>query len=188
MNKTFIKSQDHDCLTRAFSTVGNTERFARIDESPTIDKGAAIQACTGWLIYDGAQPQTGGSQALAFYGKFMIFQFLSKRDLMSDKGAHFFRSDLQVHTPRDINWTGGVHVTDDERRHYAGELVQACRERGLRAIAITDHHDMTFVPFVRRAAAAETDADGKELLEAEKLVVFPGMELTLAVPCQALLI
>ncbi len=107
---------------------------------------------------------------------------------MSDKGAHFFRCDLQVHTPRDINWTGLGSVTDDERLAYASQLVLACRERGLQGIAITDHHDMAFVEYVRRAAAAETDQEGKPLPKGQHLTVFPGMELTLGVPCQALLI
>jgi type III restriction enzyme len=107
---------------------------------------------------------------------------------MSDKGAHFFRCDLQAHTPRDLNWTGGNYITDEERLEYATRLVQACRDRGLQGIAITDHHDMTFVPYVRRAAAAETDSEGKPLPKENRLVVFPGMELTLAVPCQALLL
>jgi type III restriction enzyme len=66
--------------------------------------------------------------------------------------------------------------------------VAACRERGLEAIAITDHHDMAFVEYVRRAAAAELGADGIPVSAAERLVVFPGMELTLAVPCQALIL
>src|SRR5690606_2306354 len=34
----------------------------------------------------------------------------------------------------------------------------------------------------------ETDQDGNSLPANEKLVVFPGMELTLGIPCQALLI
>lgn len=107
---------------------------------------------------------------------------------MTDKGAHFFRCDLQVHTPRDINWSGNDSVTDEERRAYAGSLVQACRERALQGIAITDHHDMTFVEYVRRAAAEETDSEGKPLPKEQRLIVFPGMELTLGVPCQALLL
>lgn len=107
---------------------------------------------------------------------------------MSDKGAHFFCCDLQVHTPRDINWTGSDCVTEDERLVYAGQLVQACRQRGLQGIAITDHHDMTFVEYIRRAAAEETDQEGKPLSKEQRLTVFPGMELTLGVPCQALLI
>ena len=107
---------------------------------------------------------------------------------MADKGAHFFRCDLQVHTPRDINWTGNDAITDDERRAYAKGLVQACRDKGLQGIAITDHHDMLFVSYVRQAAAEETDAEGKPLPANQRLVVFPAMELTLGVPCQALLI
>lgn len=107
---------------------------------------------------------------------------------LTDKGAHFYHCDFQVHTPRDINWTGAECITDDGRRDYAAMLVQACRERGLKGIAITDHHDMAFVPYVRRAAADETDEHGKPLPKEQQLVVFPGMELTLGVPCQALLL
>lgn len=47
---------------------------------------------------------------------------------------------------------------------------------------------MTFVPFIRQAAAEETSADGSALPDEERLVVFPGMELTLGVPCQAIVI
>ncbi len=107
---------------------------------------------------------------------------------MGDKGAHFHRCDLQVHTPRDIQWVGPNAVTDDERRGYARSLIQACRDKGLRGIAITDHHDMLFASYVRRAAMEETDGDGNPIPSGDRLVVFPAMELTLAVPCQALLI
>jgi energy-coupling factor transporter ATP-binding protein EcfA2 len=107
---------------------------------------------------------------------------------MSDKGAHFYRSDFQVHTPRDRGWTGPDCVSEDERKAYAKTLVDACRTTGLQAIAVTDHHDMTFVDFIRKAAAEETDETGVTLPVNERLVVFPGMELTLGVPCQALLI
>ncbi|HVW07491.1 MAG TPA: AAA family ATPase [Bryobacteraceae bacterium] len=105
-----------------------------------------------------------------------------------DKGAHFYKCDFQVHTPRDLNWTGAACVTDEERRNYATSLVQACRERGLQGIAVTDHHDMAFVSFIRRAATDETDGKGNPIPVERQLVVFPGMELTLGVPCQALLI
>jgi chromosome segregation protein len=107
---------------------------------------------------------------------------------VSDKGAHFFRCDLQVHTPRDLNWTGVERITSEDRLIYARQLVQACRERGIQGIAITDHHDMAFVPYVRRAVIEETDVEGKTLSKDQRLVVFPGMELTLGVPCQALLV
>ena len=105
-----------------------------------------------------------------------------------DKGAHFYRCDLQVHTPRDRNWTGADAVSNDARRSYAARLITACRERSLHAIAITDHHDMAFVPYVRSAAEEETDDVGNPIAPEDRLVVFPGMELTLGVPCQALVI
>jgi chromosome segregation protein len=107
---------------------------------------------------------------------------------VSDKGAHFFRCDLQVHSPRDLNWNGAERITPEDRRSYAAQLVQACRDKGLQGIAITDHHDMTFVEYVRQAAAQETDLKGKPLSKEQRLVVFPGMELTVGVPCQALVI
>jgi hypothetical protein len=105
-----------------------------------------------------------------------------------DKGAHFFRCDFQVHTPRDIRWTGKERISDDDRRAYAAELIQACRARGLQGIAVTDHHDMLFADYVRRAATDETDEQGQSLPKERRLVVFPGMELTLGVPCQAIII
>jgi len=107
---------------------------------------------------------------------------------MMDKGAHYHRCDFQVHSPRDLQWTGADCVTEADRMAYAAKLVEACREKGLNAIAITDHHDMAFIPFVKRAALAETDASGGPLPAEQRLVVFPGIELTLAVPCQAILI
>jgi chromosome segregation protein len=105
-----------------------------------------------------------------------------------DQGAHFHKCDFQVHTPRDSNWDGAGAVADDERRTYAKELVAACRQKGLEAIAITDHHDVAFFKYIREAAVNETDGNGKLLDPAARLTVFPGIELTLSIPCQALLI
>jgi chromosome segregation protein len=105
-----------------------------------------------------------------------------------DKGAHFFRCDLQVHTPRDQNWKGKDSTTPEERLQYARSLVSTCRQKSLHAIAITDHHDMTFISYIRKAAEEETDEEGSQLPPEKRLVVFPGIELTLGVPCQALLI
>ena len=105
-----------------------------------------------------------------------------------DRGAHIHRCDFQVHTPRDPNWSGSVPVTDDERKAYARDFIAACRKKGLDAVAITDHHDMLFVPYIRQAALEETREDGSALEPHERITVFPGMELTLGVPCQALLI
>lgn len=105
-----------------------------------------------------------------------------------DKGAHFYRCDFQVHTPRDANWVGSRPASPEDRRDFADRLVATCRSKGIGAIAITDHHDFAYVPFVKDAAAAERAPDGKPFEPEQRLVVFPGLELTLGVPCQALLI
>jgi AAA domain len=105
-----------------------------------------------------------------------------------DRGAHFHRCDFQVHSPRDANWSGDRPTDDAGRASYASELVAACRALGVDAIAVTDHHDLSFFPFVRAAADTEADENGNPLPPEKRLVVFPGMELTLAVPCQALLV
>ena len=55
-----------------------------------------------------------------------------------DNGAHYFRSDFQVHTPRDINWKGHRAVTDDERRQYAHDFVgRWCMNRNWPATILT---------------------------------------------------
>ncbi|MFQ5753018.1 MAG: AAA family ATPase, partial [bacterium] len=105
-----------------------------------------------------------------------------------DKGAHFYRCDFQVHTPRDLRWTGPACVTDEERNDYAATLIQACREKHLDAVAITDHHDLAFVKYIREAARTEHDDNGKPVPYEKQIKIFPGIELTLNVPCQALLI
>jgi type III restriction enzyme len=105
-----------------------------------------------------------------------------------DRGAHFYKTDLQVHTPRDASWDGDGATTDVERGNYAREFVAGCRRQGLQAVAITDHHDVAFFRYIRDAAVLETDDQGKPLSPGERLVVFPGVELTLGIPCQALLI
>lgn len=80
-------------------------------------------------------------------------------------------------------------MADEEGRSaYADSLLRACRQVGVQAIALTDHHDFTFVPIVRAAAAREMAEDGSDLDDDDRLVVFPGLELTLGVPCQALLL
>jgi hypothetical protein len=105
-----------------------------------------------------------------------------------DKGAHFHSCDFQVHSPLDGRWKGQGNAGEDDRRQYAKKLVDACRSAGLQAVAITDHHEMGFIQLIRQAALSERGSDGRALDSHEHLTVFPGMELTLGVHCQALLI
>ncbi|MDO8721227.1 MAG: AAA family ATPase [Syntrophales bacterium] len=61
--------------------------------------------------------------------------------------------------------------------------------KGINAIAVTDHHDFAFFPYIKRAASGELDDLGQPIPQTDQLIVFPGLELTLASPpCQALLI
>lgn len=106
-----------------------------------------------------------------------------------DKGAHFFKCDFQIHTPRDLNWKGKDAATAAERKDYAEEFISAARQKGLHAVAVTDHHDFAFFPYLKAAAKNELDDSGKPTPEHQRLVVFPGIEMTLTAPnCQALLI
>lgn len=106
-----------------------------------------------------------------------------------NKGTRFFNCDFQVHSPRDINWSGNKPVTDEDRNAYAERFVLACRQKGVNAVAITDHHDLTFFPYIKAAANNELDSSGDPIKNNDKLVVFPGIELTLSnPPCQTLLI
>jgi chromosome segregation protein len=88
-------------------------------------------------------------------------------------GAVWHKCDLQCHSPRDRSWNGpptlpgGTPEYESARRQWATEFIDECRTRNLELIAITDHHDMTFVPYVGTAAAA----DGFT-------TVFPGVEVT----------
>lgn len=107
---------------------------------------------------------------------------------LQDDGTHYYRADFQVHTPRDTNWDGPRPKTDDERVGWAKSFVAAAREKQLNAVAISDHHDFAMYPYVRQAALDEVDSAGAPIPDKERLVVFPALELTLQVPCQAILI
>lgn len=104
------------------------------------------------------------------------------------KDAIFHKCDFQVHTPRDIQFVGKEYITDEERAHYSSLFIKACRRKGLNAIAITDHHDLEFYNYIKQASMDELDDANQPIQESQRIVVFPGLELTLDVPCQALLI
>ena len=107
---------------------------------------------------------------------------------LSDHGAHYYRSDFQVHSPRDTQWDGVRPTSEDERGAWARAFIAAARNNGLHAVAISDHHDFAYFPYVRDAALSETMPDGTPQPDSERIVIFPALELTLSVPCQAILI
>lgn len=115
-----------------------------------------------------------------------------------DNGAHFYRCDFQVHSPRDKNWTGkkfGVNPNafealideekqqiTDERIQFAKEYLLKARSVGLNAIAITDHHDVVSVKLIRKVAEEENQVFIAESQFEKILTIFPGIELTLSNP------
>ncbi len=113
---------------------------------------------------------------------------LSRSVHIADSGGHFYRSDFQVHTPRDTQWQGDRPKDAAARKAWAESFVAAARTKDLHAVAISDHHDFAYFPYVKAAAAAETDSTGAQIAEKERLVVFPALELSLTVPCQAIMI
>lgn len=100
-------------------------------------------------------------------------------------GAVWKKADFQIHSPRDINWNGpkfpgGPQAHEEAREAWADTFVVECLKRGLGAIAITDHHDFTFAPYVKRAIARAKASD--------RIWLFPGIEVTCndAVQCLVL--
>ena len=100
------------------------------------------------------------------------------------------KCDFQVHTPRDPNWEGprppglgevvsstGAPATAADvevaRTQWANYFVDQCVARDLRAVALTDHHEMVLVPYVQKDIEARRQADPEF-----DLWLFPGMELT----------
>lgn len=105
-----------------------------------------------------------------------------------DKGAHFYRCDFQVHTPRDHQWEGKRYISEEERIEYSNRFIKTCREKGLHAVAITDHHDTVFFKYIKQAAKSELSDNGEPIPESERIVVFPGMEVTISIPPAQVLI
>ena len=104
--------------------------------------------------------------------------------------AFWRKCDFQVHTPRDPNWygprpiglrdivdaTGTPATTADveaARTRWANDFIDKCIERDLRAVALTDHHEMVMLPYVQKTIEARRQADPDF-----DLWLFPGMELT----------
>lgn len=89
-------------------------------------------------------------------------------------GAIWRRVDIQCHSPRDLRWSGsgllpgGAENCESARDAWANSFVQAAIDRGLDVVAITDHHDVAFVPYVQKAATRAGN----------RLVILPGIEIT----------
>ncbi len=112
-----------------------------------------------------------------------------------DKGAHFYKTDLQIHTPRDNRWAGCKPVTQDERFAFARRFVAKCRELGIQAVGITDHYDICFIKYFQVAAQEEDNASGIPSWNAivvqpkkQNPIIFPGIEINIQRLCQAIIL
>lgn len=70
-----------------------------------------------------------------------------------DRGARYFRADLQVHTPADGRWPGQKPSDPDGRARVALEYLRAAKERGIEVVGITEHHDVSWIDELRHAAS-----------------------------------
>src|SRR5690242_9744802 len=122
-----------------------------------------------------------------------------------DKGAHFYKCDFQVHSPRDNQWNGNrygfasvdiatltpkqIATLTAEREQFGREYLDKVHQQGLNAIAITDHHDIAFAKVIRKVAQEENAVFEASREHHKKNTVFPGIELTLDNPiCQCLIL
>ncbi|WP_417460658.1 TrlF family AAA-like ATPase [Kordiimonas sp.] len=90
-------------------------------------------------------------------------------------GAVWKKTDFQIHTPRDPNWkgehlAGGGGALEAKRFAWTHSFLDSCLEKGLTAVALTDHHDICFSTYVQKVVA-END-------KYSSLWFFPGMEIT----------
>ncbi len=116
-------------------------------------------------------------------------------------GYAFWRKcDLQIHSPRDPNWSGSRPIGEGDnnpatgktatalqieaaRDQWAATFVNECVKKGLEVIALTDHHEMTMVPYVQKEIERRKKAD-----PSFDLWLFPGMELTASGGVQCLIL
>ncbi|MDA0344963.1 MAG: AAA family ATPase [Proteobacteria bacterium] len=92
-------------------------------------------------------------------------------------GAVWKKTDFQIHTPRDPQWSGSPHMAggpsaeEDTRQAWMDTFIQTCVDKGLHAIAITDHHDFCFVEYAQKSIENLPAGTIKPWL-------FPGIEIT----------
>ncbi|TXM79387.1 AAA family ATPase [Methylobacterium sp. WL69] len=101
-------------------------------------------------------------------------------------GAVWLKLDFQCHTPRDRGWNGSPNLAggnaglEADRHAWADSFVAEAIRRGLGAVAVTDHHDVAFLPYI-------IDAVGRAPPETAP-VVYPGIEITCSDNVQCLAI
>jgi len=113
-----------------------------------------------------------------------------------DKGAHFYKADFQIHSPRDALWVGdgitkwpkGKPVSLEERLLFARRFISKCRELEIRAVGITDHHDVCFIQYFQVAAQEDKTGNPVPNPSLQNPIIFPGIEINIQRLCQAIIL
>ena len=113
-----------------------------------------------------------------------------------DKGAHFYKTDFQIHSPRDAQWLGDgtttwpnrKPVSDDERLLFARRFITKCRELGIQAVGITDHYDVCFIKYFQLAAQEDKTDNPVPNPSLQNPIIFPGIEINIQRLCQAIIL
>ena len=95
-------------------------------------------------------------------------------DTWESPGSQWWRVDLHAHSPRSHDFKGQLEENTDPMRRW----VEAARDAGLHAIAVTDHNTAEAILLIQDAASIVDAAP----------VVFPGVELTANDGCHLLLL
>lgn len=99
-------------------------------------------------------------------------------------GTTWHKCDFQCHTPRDRSWTGspdlpgGDEAAELKRHQWAESFIAAAEAARLKAVAISDHHDICLSAYVIEAAARLNS----------NVRVFPAVEITCSDNAQCIVI
>ncbi|OAF07582.1 TrlF family AAA-like ATPase [Bradyrhizobium neotropicale] len=99
-------------------------------------------------------------------------------------GTTWHKCDFQCHTPRDLHWAGspglpgGNEAAELARRQWADSFIAAAEAAKLKAIAVSDHHDICLSTYVLEAAQRRGSA----------VRVFPAVEITCSDNAQCIVI
>ena len=95
-------------------------------------------------------------------------------DTCESPGSRWWRVDIHAHSPKSYDFEGELEENIDGMRQW----LEAARDAGLDAIAVTDHNTADGISLIQDAASTVDNAP----------VIFPGVELTASDGCHLLLL
>ena len=89
--------------------------------------------------------------------------------LNKPNGANFLKADLHLHTPVDNRFVGPRDFkNDEEKKVFVRSYLDKVLEKGLRLIAVTEHNDVSWIPYFQEVNKEDTY---------NKIIIFPGVEI-----------